>query len=74
MCHLEQEDSAGVKHGVWAFGISTIMEVPESVDLAPIKHIFPHVPTDIFKTIPKKDIDLRVGHNYISLYPDEGQG
>ena len=74
MYYSKLVDSVGVKHGIWAYGISSIMEAPEAVDLSPVKDVFPHVPEDIFVTIQKKEIDLLVGLNYVSLHPDGGQG
>ena len=74
MYHVELVDNDGGKYGIWAFGINTIMEAPEAVDLAPVRQLFPHAPDSVFSTLPKRDIDILVGLNHFSLHPDGGQG
>ena len=61
-------------HTIWGFGLDTIMDPPDTVDLLPVRHLFPHVPTNVFQKLPQKRIDILVGLNFLSLHPDGGQG
>ena len=71
---IEMVENDGTEHKVWGFGIDTIMEPPEPVDMHAVRHLFPHVPADVFEPLPRKRIDMLVGLNFFSLHPDGGQG
>ena len=38
---VENDDT---KRKIWGFGVDNIMEPPDSVDLRPLRHLFPHLP------------------------------
>ena len=67
-------DNAGHAHAIWGFGLDTIIDPPDAVDLQSVRHLFPHLPDEVFKMLPKKRIDILVGLNFFSLHPDGGQG
>ena len=67
-------DNNGRVHSIWGFGLDTIIDPPDAVDLQPVRHLFPHVPDDVFQQLPQKRIDILVGLNFFSLHPDGGQG
>ena len=67
-------ENSGQVHSIWGFGLDTIIDPPDAVDLQPVRHLFPHVPSDVFQKLPKKRIDILVGLNFFSLHPDGGQG
>ena len=71
---FEVEDNYGMKTKIWAFGIDEIMPAPEPVDLAPVEHLFPHIPEVAFKMKSKKQVQLLIGNNFLSLHPSGGQG
>ena len=71
---IEVVENDGTEHKVWGFGIDTIMEPPEPVDMHAVRHLFPHVHAGVFDSLPKKRIDMLVGLNFFSLHPDGGQG
>ena len=50
-----------------------IIDSPDPVNLKPVRHLFPHIPEDVFEELPKKPIDLLIGLNFFSLHPDGGQ-
>ena len=50
------------------------MEAPEPVDLHPVRHLFPHIPDNVFDALAKKEIDVLIGMNFFSLHPSGGQG
>ena len=59
---------------MWGFGVDSIMEAPDSVDLHPVRHLFPHIPDNVFDALAKKNIDVLIGMNFFSLHPSGGQG
>ena len=61
-------------HRVWGFGVDRIMCPPDPVDLSPVRHLFPHIPSNVFDPLPSKEIDVLVGMNFFSLHPSGGQG
>ena len=61
-------------HTIWAFGITSIMEPPDTIDLTPVRDMFPHIEDNVFTTLKKAQIDLLIGLDYYSLHPDGGQG
>ena len=71
---IEVVENDGTEHKVWGFGIDTIMEPPEPVDMHVVRHLFPHVHAGVFDSLSKKRIDMLVGLNFFSLHPDGGQG
>ena len=71
---IEVVDNSGKVYPIWGFGMDVIMEPPDPVDLKPVRHLFPHVPDEVFELLPKKPIDLLIGLNFFSLHPDGGQG
>ena len=71
---FEVVDRSGQVYNVWGFGVEEIIDSPDAVNLKPVRHLFPHVPDDVFDELPKKPIDLLIGLNFFSLHPDGGQG
>ena len=71
---VEVLDNSGNSTKVWGFGIDCILDPPDPVDLRPVRHLFPHVPEDVFEPLPRKRIDVLVGLNFFSLHPSGGQG
>ena len=67
-------ENNGNVHKVWGFGIDTIMDPPAPVNMHAVRHLFPHVPGDVFDPLPTKRIDILMGLNFFSLHPDGGQG
>jgi hypothetical protein len=67
-------ENDGSERKIWGFGVENIMETPEPVDLSPIRHLFPHLPSSVFLPLPKKPVDLLIGNNFFKLHPDGGQG
>ena len=59
---------------VWAYGIDQIMEPSEQTDLSKVRDLFPHVPTEVFAPRPRKDVDILMGNNFLSLHPNGGTG
>ena len=71
---FEFEDNSGIKTKVWAFGIDEIMPEPDAVNLQPVRNLFPHIPDTAFKTTPRKQVNILIGNNFLSLHPSGGQG
>ena len=67
-------DNLGQHHMVWGFDIDHIIDPPDTVDLQPVRKLFPHVPADVFDPLPSKPIDILMGLNEFGLHPDGGQG
>ena len=67
-------ENDGSMRKVWGFGVDTIMDPPEPVNLTPIRHLFPHLPDSVFIPLPRKPVDLLIGNNFFQLHPDGGQG
>ena len=59
---------------VWAYGMEKIMEPSEPVDLSLVRHLFPHVPGEVFDPRPSKDVDILMGTNFLGLHPNGGKG
>ena len=73
MFELVQSD--GSLKFVWAYGIERIMEDPEPVDLSPVRKLFPHLPSEVFAApAPRREVDILIGNNFLSLHPSGGQG
>ena len=64
---LEMVENSGKVHKIWGFGIDTIMDTPDIVDLEPVRNLFPHIPDHIFQPLAEKKIDILVGINYFSF-------
>ena len=71
---LDLQDMYGKQYSIWGYGIDHIIDADEPLDLAPIRHLFPHVPDAAFSPMPKKRIDLLIGLNYNALHPSGGLG
>ena len=58
---------------VWGYGVPKIMfsSVP---DLAPIRHLFPHLPDSAFQALSKREVDVLIGLNMNELQPGGGVG
>ena len=41
-------ENDGTLRKLWGFGVDSIMEPPDPVDLGPVKHLFPHLPSAVF--------------------------
>ena len=67
-------DIYGNQYHVWGYGIDSIMEPDDPVDLSKVRSLFPHVPDIAFKTLPRKRIDILMGLNFNSLHPCGGKG
>ena len=70
--HGEAEE--GCYYQVWAFGIEEITEPPDDVDLSAVKHLFPHLPDQVFSSYKGKKVDILIGNNYLGEHPTGGQG
>ena len=71
---LDLQDMYGKQYPIWGYGIDSIMEPDDPVDLQPVRALFPHVPDEAFSPLPKKRIDILIGLNYNSLHPNGGLG
>ena len=71
---VEITENNGNVHKIWGFGIDTIMDPPTPVNMHAVRHLFPHVPSNVFDPLPTKRIDILMGLNFFSLHPDGGQG
>ena len=71
---LELVDNSGQTHKIWGFGIDTIIDPPDPIDLQPVRDLFPHIPQHVFEPLPQKRLDILIGLNFFSLHPDGGQG
>ena len=71
---LDLQDMYGKQHPVWGYGIDSIMDPDDPVDLAAVRPLFPHVPAQAFSPLPKKRIDILIGLNYNFLHPSGGIG
>ena len=69
---LVQND--GNQRKIWGFGVDSIMDSPDAVNLDSIRGLFPHIPGEIFTTLPKKPVDILIGNNFFQLHPDGGRG
>ena len=67
-------ENDGSQRRLWGFGVETIMEPPDPVDIKAVRHLFPHLPDAVFSPLPKKPIDLLIGNNFLQIHPDGGQG
>ena len=67
-------ENDGTLRKLWGFGVDSIMEPPDPVDLGPVKHLFPHLPSAVFVPLARKPVDILVGNNFFQLHPDGGQG
>ena len=66
-------ENDGSQRRLWGFGVETIMEPPDPVDIKAVRHLFPHLPNAVFSPLPKKPIDLLIGNNFLQIHPDGGQ-
>ena len=64
----------GLQRRIWAFGVNQIMEIPDPIDLRPVRKLFPHLPDNVFAPLMKKPVDLLIGNNFFNIHPDGGQG
>ena len=71
---LDLQDMYGKQYPIWGYGMDSIMDPDDPVDLAPVRSLFPHVPVQAFSPLPKKRIDILIGLNYNSLHPSGGIG
>ena len=62
------------KHSLMAYGVDKIMGDCHVPDTTSVRSLFPHVPLEVFKSLPTKDVDLLVGCNHTDLLPSGGQG
>ena len=46
----------------------------DSVDLTGIRHLFPHISSEVFSARPSKEVDILMGNNFLSLHPNGGTG
>ena len=71
---LDLVDKFGKRHSIWGYGIDTIIDPDDPVDLAPVRSLFPHLPREVFLPLPKKRVDILIGLNFNSLHPSGGTG
>ena len=71
---FEVEDIDGIRTRMWAYGIDDIMPEPDETNLDPVRDLFPHVPDSAFKPQSRRQINLLIGNNFLSLHPSGGQG
>ena len=64
----------GTVRSVWAYGIDTIMEPPDPLDISPLISLFPHIPREVFAATKKKPVDILMGNNFLGLHPEGGLG
>ena len=50
---LDLVDKYGNRHSIWGYGIDTIIDPDDPVDLAPVRSLFPHLPDEVFLPMPK---------------------
>ena len=67
-------DMHGVRHSVWGYGIDKIIDPDETIDLNPVRPLFPHIPDEAFHPLPKRRIDILMGLNFNCLFPTGGSG
>ena len=67
-------DRLGEKHAVWGYGLETIIEPDDPVDMSPVSYLFPHIPGEVFRSLPKKRVDILIGLNFNGLHPSGGEG
>ena len=70
--HLVERN--GICHRIWGYGVDTILEPDDPVDPSSVRHLFPHVPKEVFVKIQKRRIDILIGLNYNGLFPTGGTG
>ena len=66
-------DRLGEKHAVWGYGLETIIEPEDPVDMSPVSYLFPHIPGEVFRSLPKKRVDILIGLNFNGLHPSGGE-
>ena len=64
----------GKRHSLMAYEVDKIRGDSSVPDTRSVRSLFPHVPLDVFKSLPNKDVDLLVGCNHTDLLPSSGQG
>ena len=64
----------GSRRKVWAFGIDTIMQPPEPLDVSVVRPLFPHVPAKVFAKQRRKPVDILMGNNFLGIHPEGGLG
>ena len=64
----------GSTREIWAFGVDSIMEPIDDIDLSSVKHLFPHVPDKAFISLTSKSPDILIGTNFLGLHPSGGEG
>ena len=67
-------DRKGERHALWGYGLEKIIEPEDPVDMTPVRHLFPHIPDEVFKPLLKKRIDILIGLNFNGLHPSGGEG
>ena len=71
---LSLVDRSGRKHVIWGYGVDTILDPDEPVDASSLRHLFPHVPSEVFTKLRKRRVDILVGLIYNGLFPTGGSG
>ena len=71
---LDLQDMYGKQYSIWGYGIDSIMDPDDPLDLSPVRALFPHVPDQAFPLLPKKRLDILIGLNFNSLHPSGGLG
>ena len=71
---VELRDRAGKGRKVWGYGLDTISDSVATVDPSGVRHLFPHVPSEVFRPLNSRPVDILVGLNCFSLHPKGGEG
>ena len=54
-----------------AYGVPSISDATEPIDMSPVRNLFPNYPKDIFKPLKKKEVQVLIGLRYAGLFPDD---
>ena len=74
MYEVDWIDRDRQKHAIWGYGVPKIVEPEEPADASSIRHLFPHIPGQVFERLPKRRVDILVGLNYNGYFPSGGEG
>ena len=56
------------------YGLENIIDPEDPINLSPVRDLFPHIPHQVFETLPKRRVDILIGINYNRLHPVGGEG
>ena len=67
--HIELISNEGQPIEIWGYGSDTILTPYDPIDLRKISHLFPDLPSSLFRVVPEKRIDILLGTDNFSLHP-----